>query len=640
MRKITSRQFDLLGLLLILLVATSLRLGYGGVIEYRKDEADLTSIELDIAQGKPIPFLGIASSIGLPNSPMTVYVLIPPFLISQDPMVAIAYIAILNVIGVGLLWLMSYRYFGRGVALVAGLAYAVNPWAVMYSRKIWAQDYHTPFILLAIFLTLYGFIDKKRWAQILCLPIFLIGLQIHFASWSLVPIYLWLVWHGRKNTTWRILAVSGLLSVIVMIPYAVGIVQSLGNYKAIFPRDWTIDLISQPAQHIANLTTGLQLEGTFANDQAVDFLAQVPQPAALWAVSGLFALMGMIAVWRKWPRYLAFTLSIWAFITVGFIMVVALLGQATSLWIESWPHYYIPSIPAFCLLIGIGVTAVASWRPQIKPVGIVTGGVTAAIFVTQFLAVFGLLNYVDTHLATSGAGFGIPLHYLLSVRDALRPYQDIVVINGDSRDFTSTGALIWNSLLHDSNRCIRDLTSLDSVAVFPSSSFAAVFGYRESNADVSVLKAMYQGANPVVVDIPQGGEPFQIYPLQTTPWTGAIISDMQPTHFSNALTLTGYNAAEKRLILRWVLPTKSSRSYTTVITYLSANNSVLGQHKEPFWQSYNWCMNDTLIDWMNIAPPNGTTQLGIGLEAVDKIRSTIATQTGETSITIPFSPAN
>ena len=639
-RNMTSRRFDLLGLLFILVVAASLRLVYDGVIEYRKDEAELTSIELDIAQGKPIPFLGIPSSIGLPNSPMTAYVLAPPFLISEDPMVAIGYIAILNVMGVGLLWLIAYRYFGRGVALVTGLAYAVNPWAVMYSRKIWAQDYHTPFILLAIFLMFYGFIDKKRWAQILCLPIFLIGLQIHFASWSLVPVYLWLVWHGRKNTTWRILAISGLLGIGVLIPYGIGIAQSLGNVKAVFPKDWSTDLIWQPAQHIANLTTGLQLEGTFANDQAVDFLTQVPQPGLLWGFSGLFALIGIIAVWRKWPRHLAFMLSIWAFITVVFITVMAILGQITGLWIETWPHYYIPSIPAFCLLAGIGVVAIATWRPQIKTVGIITGGVTAAIFVTQFLAVFGLLNYVDTHLTTSGFSFGIPLHYLLNVRDALRPYQDIVVVNGDGRDLPSTGAVIWHSLLHDSNRCIRDLTFLDSAAVFPGKPFAAVFSPRQSDVDLSALKAMYQGTNPVVIDVPHGGEPFQIYPLQSIPWTGAIISDLEPTHFSNGLVLTGYNTAKKRLILRWMLPARSSMSYTTVISYLSANKAVLGQHKEPFWQSYNWCMNDTLLDWMNIAPPNGTTQLEIGLEAVDKNRSTIATETGETTITIPFSPAS
>ena len=59
---------------------------------------------------------------------------------------------------------------GRTVALLAGLTYALNPWAILYSRKIWAQDFHTPFVLLGLGLGLYGFIEGKRWAQAACLP--------------------------------------------------------------------------------------------------------------------------------------------------------------------------------------------------------------------------------------------------------------------------------------------------------------------------------------------------------------------------------------------------------------------------------------------------------------------------------------
>ncbi len=548
-------------------------------------------------------------------------------------MLAVAYIAILNVIGVGLLWLMAYRYFGRGVALVAGLAYAVNPWAVMYSRKIWAQDYHTPIILLAIFLMLYGFIDKKRWAQIVCLPILLIGLQIHFAAWSLVPVYLWLLWQGRKNTTWRRLVVSVVLGAAVMIPYTIGIVQSQGQYQTRLPGNWSSDLIPQPAQQAIDLATGLHLEGTFARDQAVDFLAQVPQPALLWAVSLVFGLVGVIAVFRKWPRHLGIMVMIWAFITVIVVTLVEALGNQTHVWFETWPHYYIPSIPAFCLLIGIGVTALATWRPQFKVLSVAAGGVAGAIFLTQFLAVFGLLHYVDTHFTTSRLGFGVPLHDLLEVRDALRPYEDIVTVNGDGRDLSSTGAILWMSLLQNRPRCIRDLTVGDSAAVFPNHSFAAVFGPRQSNMDVSRFKSIYQSASPTVVNVPQGGEPFQIDAQQTARWTGAPIMDIEPTRFNNEMTLTGYNFNDSTLTLRWTLPAASDTNYTTVISHLVADNKVLGQQKARFWDSYNWCKNDTLIDWMKVDVPNGTTQLGIGLAAVGN-QAAVTTTMGETMVKI------
>ncbi|NKB16104.1 MAG: hypothetical protein HC774_03095 [Sphingomonadales bacterium] len=83
-----------------------------------------------------------------------------------------------------LITLLAQRYFSRTVALVTGLTYALNPWAVLYSRKIWAQDYHTPFVLLALLLGLYGFTEdgarswKRQIAQILCLPLLLFALQL------------------------------------------------------------------------------------------------------------------------------------------------------------------------------------------------------------------------------------------------------------------------------------------------------------------------------------------------------------------------------------------------------------------------------------------------------------------------------
>jgi hypothetical protein len=621
----------------ILFLAAGLRLCYFGVEEYRKDEAQLTWLDLDMTHGKSFPLLGIPASIGLPNSPMTIYMLLPPFLISDNPLMAIAYIALLNVIGVGLLWLIAYRYVGRGVAFVAGLAYAVNPWAVIYSRKIWAQDYHTPIILLAIFLGLYGFIEKKRWAQILCLPVLLIGLQIHFAAWSLVPVYLVLLWYGRKNTTWRTLALSGVLGVLVMFPYAIGIAQTLGQFSAIPPARWNAQRILDPAQQIADLTTGLDLVGTFAHDQAADFLRQVSQPIPLWSVAGIFALIGVVVViGGKRPRYLKVTLLLWAFITVITTTIGAILGQFGSFWIQSFTHYYIPTIPIICVFMGIGVMAVVTWRPQNKSIMIAIGGLAAVLFASQSLAIIGMLSYVDTHMTTSGLGFGMPVHYLLNVGDVLRPYQDIIVVNGDNRDLPSMGIPIWKSLLHDGERCIRNVGLDDSITVFPNKPFAVVFGQTQSRTNLAPLKAIYQVTNPIMVPVMRDAEPFQVYPLQSLQWSGAALKDLSPTHFVNGMTLTGYHVAENQLILRWVLPAANGIAYKTLIAYDSADGKVLNQHEEPFWPSYNWCADDTVVNWIAIAPPNGTTQLMVSLKASVNGHPSVATKTGKTTVTIPF----
>nr|MBA3873671.1 hypothetical protein [Anaerolineae bacterium] len=417
-------------------------------------------------------------------------------------------------------------------------------------------------------------------------------------------------------------------------------IQSRGQFTASFPSRWYPDLIAEPAQQTASLITGLQLEGTFARYQAVDFLAQVSQPALLWSVSVIFMLLGFIALWWKAPRHLAVMLTLWAFITMLAVTLIEVLGKTTSIWFESWTHYYIPSIPAFCLLIGIGVAAVGRWRPQatvMKAVFGLTGGLAAAIFISQFMAVVGLLRYVDTHVTTSGFSFGTPLHYLLDVRDALQSYQDIVIVNGDGRDLPDTGAVIWQSLLHDNGRCIRDLTLLNNAAVFPQGSFAALFLPTQSGDDLSRLKTIYQMGTPTTVILISGEQPAQLYASQDLHWSGTPLTDLSPVHFTNGLALSGYHLDGSQLTLRWMLPAKSGTDYALVISYQSADKQVLGQKRTPFWESYNWCPNDTLINWMTLDPPKVTTQLAIGLELRYGNHRTIPSDTGQAIVLIPLS---
>src|SRR5688572_7339840 len=158
---------DILSLIVILLIAAVFRLWDGGrVTAFSYDHATLSILAFDMAAGYSLPLTGIESSAGIPNSPMTVYVLAPLFALTDDPQVIVTIIAAWNVVGVGLLWFIAYRYFSPDVALIAGLAYAVHPHAIHYSRAIWAQDTHTPILLLALLLALLGFLENRRWAQL------------------------------------------------------------------------------------------------------------------------------------------------------------------------------------------------------------------------------------------------------------------------------------------------------------------------------------------------------------------------------------------------------------------------------------------------------------------------------------------
>ncbi|MEO1288625.1 MAG: glycosyltransferase family 39 protein, partial [Chloroflexota bacterium] len=322
---------DWLVLLMIIFIASVMRFGNAGIVEFFHDDAMLSSLAQEMANGEKFHLTGINSSVGIPNPPTSVYVMAIPFFINSNPMTAIYFVMGLNVIGVGLLWMIAHRYFGRTVALVAGLAYAVSPWAVLYSRKIWAQDFHTPFVLLGILLGLYGFWEINRqqkskwlstheWAQALTLPILLFGFQIHFASWALLPIYGAIVLVRWQNISWRAIAVSVILCVLVMTPYAIGFYQTaLANPEQANPEAVSTlandesDFSTLSLRYLGFLATGFGLETWLAPDAQSEMNASVT-PSGIWLILGGLLLLGTGLLVRKQWRLSLPLLLLWAYL--------------------------------------------------------------------------------------------------------------------------------------------------------------------------------------------------------------------------------------------------------------------------------------------------------------------------------------
>src|SRR5689334_17448270 len=122
----TIKQRDWLTLVLVLLIAAMLRLGEAGVVEFFHDEAMLSMLAQDMAAGESFPTVGIISSVGIPNPPVSVYIMALPYVFNNDPLIATLYVALLNVIGVGLLWFIGHRYFSPTTGMITALTYAVS----------------------------------------------------------------------------------------------------------------------------------------------------------------------------------------------------------------------------------------------------------------------------------------------------------------------------------------------------------------------------------------------------------------------------------------------------------------------------------------------------------------------------------
>lgn len=613
---------DWVVLLLILFVASVMRFGNAGVVEFFHDDAMLSTLAQEMVAGERFPLTGINSSVGIPNPPTSVYVMAIPFLVNSNPMTAIYFVMGLNVIGVGLLWLIAHRYFGRTVALIAGLAYALSPWAILYSRKIWAQDFHTPFVLFGILLGLYGFweatkrddsdlkskwLTSHEWSQAWTLPVLLFAFQIHFAAWALLPIYPALVLTQWKRISWRAMFVSIILCILVMTPYAIGFYQTAqanpdqGNIEAVSTLASDDSAFSSLSlRYLGFLATGFGMETWLVPDNQTDMNQTVTQ-SGIWLIIAGMMLIGTGLLARKRWRLLAPLVLVWAYLPA-----VALIPQ----WAGVYPHYFIASIPALMLLTGIGVAQISEIVP-LKSLGSTIILVAFAfILLTQGMYWRGVLRYVDSHDMIYPS-FTTPIHYLHDVEEQLADYDDVLVLSDGMAWDLHHESVVWAVMLADTASCVRTLIG-DGYAVFPDGEFAVL---QAPNMPENAVDGLYLTDNPILVPERDGGTGYAIHHWETAPiWEGVPINPIDPFWFEGDVLLTGYGIAEGVVVLEWQLPEANrDLNYQWSIQPFDADGNKLGQADTSFWQGRHWCANDRLLTWQWYDIPDDTVTLDVFL---------------------------
>ena len=603
----TPTRRDLLALLVVLVIAALVRMGDGGRLsEFAYDQATLVSLALDMVTGRDLPMLGIESSAGLPNSPMTVYVLAIPYLFTHDPQAVVMWIAAFNVLGVGLLWTLAHRYLNPTVAFVAGLAYALHPHAIHYSRKIWAQDYHTPILLAALLLALYGFLEGKRWAQVLCLPLLLVGVQIHYAAWALVPAFLWIIWTGRRNIDWRALVLGLLLALLTLVPFAIGISQTAdagATASAVVDDLDNLILRNKALLYMARLFTGLG--GPWVGSSLIgvyDVILETPTPiTALWLLVGAASVLGLVAVWWRWGVFWGVLLFLWA--VFSFLVFV-------PNWTGVYPHYFVPMLPGLGLAAGIGVEWLATRAPRAPVLRAAVVGLFTLVLLTQGVTYWSFLGAAS---ASAEVTDGTPVHYLMDVRAALAAYPDVIISGGSTGE---SGQPVWEPLLRDTASCVRELViAAGGVAIFPTGPFAVIM---PPNALEPATGDLYMTADPVLVPLRPDEGVYRIDAFESAPaWDGPELHPQQLARFANGVELTGYTVEGERVYLRWALPATGERGYQYFVHFLDANGDKIGQQDASFYPTHFWCAGDTIITWIDADIPADTAGLNVGMYSFD-----------------------
>ncbi len=214
-----SKRIEWVLLALILAVGARLRFSHLDLLEFQGDEAYAANLALDFVKHGKLPTAGLMSSVGVTNPPLFIYLLIPMFAINSSPVFVSGCIALLGLSAVAMTWHIGRKYYGTMAGLVAAAFFAVSPWAVIYSRKIWAQDFVPVFATATIWAVHAVVFGKKPKAVFWCVLLPLCVVQIHFSGLALTAAVMAILAWLRPKMDWRF-AVAGLAAVtVVMLPY-------------------------------------------------------------------------------------------------------------------------------------------------------------------------------------------------------------------------------------------------------------------------------------------------------------------------------------------------------------------------------------------------------------------------------------
>jgi hypothetical protein len=442
-------------LFLILALAALLRLGWPGLTEFKADEARLLALALDMAEFKSFALRGIGSSVGFPNFPMSVWLYSIPLFLWKHPYSATLFLAGLNTIAVYACYRLARRYWGETAALVAALFFAVSPWAIIYSRKIWAQNLLPLFVLLYIGSALAAFVDRRKWSLLLHLLLLAVVVQIHLSALAFVPLtgLLMILFWRQTRQAWPEIVLGLVVAALTMLPFGIWILSHSGaNNQSLIT-----NLLSRPAlidfdslRFTWMVLTGDDIHSLAGPKAFQDYLNSVPDITLIRWLWGGLAVAGLATALRR-RRPADLILVLWLITPILFFV-----RHSTPVF----PHYFIITLPAGYILAGIFVNALADYftaktqrtqRKQEKTLrtpaplpftglrlrGSIFAGTVIISAAAQAGVWLALLFFIGSNNTPNG--FGTPLGLLLNAVEGAKQMQaqlavPEILIVGDGDD--------------------------------------------------------------------------------------------------------------------------------------------------------------------------------------------------------------
>jgi hypothetical protein len=473
-------------LIVLLVLAGLLRLGWPGITEFKLDEAITLGRAMAFVREGEWPVGTTSSVAGIPQPPLKAYLLALPLAIWPDPAAAVLFLGALGVAAVWMAYEIGRRYFGLATGLIAAALLAAAPWMIFYDRKLWAQN--VPIFTLLFFFALFKLlVDRKLWAAAVLLPALaaLVGLYIGGGVMTVVLI-LALALHPRvvidnlraetpaKRFLWPALGAAGM--VIVLLPYLIPHAGDLLSAVTTSAASGASGVERSAAvltriRYAAQVATGFQFHA-LAGDRWRDFYVSLPVPNLNGPLDGtLVALIvaGMLYVALRAvlfrvrgggeavARSTAYTLlALWLWVPVA---------VWTASGLEPFPHRYYSVLPAQVYAVALLLTEAAGWLSErkwwhhppahVKRALAALGGFWLVVLTGWHVVLYGgMLRFVASQPVNGG--HGLPAREVWSAARLARSMAapdglPIVVYAGGDDPEREEGAAQFDALLGDQN---------------------------------------------------------------------------------------------------------------------------------------------------------------------------------------------
>jgi hypothetical protein len=222
----------LIGLCGAIVVGAGLRLIWGKDIEYKGDEAWTFERTQAVGHTEPFPWVGMQSSAAVPNPGMSVWVflVLGKLFQAQDPAALARTVQVVNIAALVLLVVFALRVVpprDREIWLWAAALVALNPFAVLFQRKIWPPSVLPLFTVIMLAGWWYR---RRRWGA------FTWGLvgacvgQIHMSGFIFAGAFAgWTVLFHRRRVAWGSWLAGNLIGAIPLAPWLISLMATAGD---------------------------------------------------------------------------------------------------------------------------------------------------------------------------------------------------------------------------------------------------------------------------------------------------------------------------------------------------------------------------------------------------------------------------